>query len=343
MQDLASLLPEELEKALTEMGYPRFRAAQLFQWIHQKQAVSPDEMTNLPKNLREALTEILPVMRQETCQTSQKDGTKKYLFAMRDGEMIESVWMPYHHGNSVCISSQAGCGMGCKFCASAIGGFHRNLSAAEMTGQVYRILRDTGERVSNIVVMGTGEPMQNYDNLIRFIRLISHEEGYGLSVRSITVSTCGIVPRILQFAGEGLPVTLALSLHAVSDEERRRTMPVANKYGIRETLDACSAYFEKTGRRVTVEYALIRGENDSEKQAEKLSNLLRGREFHVNLIPVNPVTERNLAPGTRESQENFKKILEKNLINVTIRKGMGSDIDAACGQLRRKYAGSEKE
>ena len=343
LRNVTSLYPEELEKELMAEGYPKFRAKQLFQWIHARQTEEPSQMTNLPKNLRERLTPFFPVVREVTCQTSKKDGTRKYLFAMQDGEMIESVWMPYEHGNSVCISSQAGCGMGCTFCASAIGGFHRNLTAGEMAGQVYGILRDTGKRVDNIVVMGTGEPMQNYDQLIRFIRLISHEEGYGLSVRSITVSTCGIVPRIRQFAGEGLPVTLALSLHAVTDEERRRTMPVARTYGIEETLDACSCYFEQTGRRVTVEYALIRDENDTERHANALSALLRDRGFHVNLIPVNPVMERGMRPGTRNSQENFKKILEKNHINVTIRRGMGSDIDAACGQLRRKFAGSEKE
>ena len=254
--------------------------------------------------------------------------------------MIESVFMKYNYGNSICISSQAGCRMGCRFCASTIGGLVRNLTASEMLEQVYAAMRITGERISNIVVMGTGEPLDNYDNLIRFIKIISDEAGYNISQRNITVSSCGIVPRIYDLADENLTITFALSLHAPTDIERKELMPIASRYSLAETIDACKAYFDKTGRRITFEYSLVKGKNDSIEHAEKLAGLLHGINCHVNLIPINPVRERDFEQSDNDSVQKFKLALEKKSINGTIRKSMGSDIDAACGQLRRKYAES---
>ncbi len=336
--DIKSMFPDELKKYVKEMGMPEFRAKQIFKWLHEKRVLSADEMTNLPKDLREVVGKSLTKgLEEEKRQVSKKDGTVKFLFKLHDGQMIESVFMPYKHGNSICISSQAGCRMGCSFCASTIGGLVRNLTASEMLEQVYSAMRITGEKISNVVVMGTGEPLDNYDNLIRFIKLITDKEGFNLSMRNITVSSCGLVPQIYALADEGLTITFALSLHAPNDEKRRKLMPVANRYTIRETLDACKYYFNKTGRRVTLEYALVSGENDGEIQAEELAKLIKGYGFHVNLIPVNPINERNFQRSDKNSVEKFKSTLENYRINVTIRRGMGSDIDAACGQLRRKY------
>ena len=270
-------------------------------------------------------------------QTSRIDGTRKFLFGLSDRQVVESVWMQYHHGNSVCISSQVGCRMGCKFCASAIGGLVRNLTAAEMLGQVYAIQKLTGERVSNVVVMGTGEPFDNYENLLRFLHMLTDENGLHISQRNVTVSTCGIVPGIRSFAKEGLQVTLALSLHASDNEKRRELMPVAFQYELSEVMAACRYYFEKTGRRMTYEYSLVGGVNDSDEDAAKLGKLLKGQNCHVNLIPVNPVRERSYVQSDRTVVENFKNKLEKCGINVTIRREMGRDIDGACGQLRRRY------
>ncbi|MBP5153261.1 MAG: 23S rRNA (adenine(2503)-C(2))-methyltransferase RlmN, partial [Lachnospiraceae bacterium] len=269
-------------------------------------------------------------------QVSKIDGTRKYLFAMGDGSLVESVLMKYHHGNSVCISSQVGCRMGCRFCASTLDGLTRNLTASEMLGQIYSIVKLTGERVSNIVVMGTGEPMDNYDNLIRFIKLISHEKGLNISKRNITVSTCGIVPKMRQFADEALPVTLALSLHSVTDEKRKQLMPVANSYSIEELMSACEYYFEKTGRRITFEYSLVRDVNDTDFDAEGLIKLAGRVGAHVNLIPVNPIKEREYRETAGPRVLAFKNKLEKSGINVTIRREMGRDIDGACGQLRKR-------
>ena len=268
------------------------------------------------------------------------DGTEKYLFRLRDGNLIETVLMRYKHGNSVCISSQVGCRMGCRFCASTLGGLERNLTPSEMLEQIYRIEALTGERVSNVVVMGTGEPMDNYDNLVRFLRLISAPEGQGMSIRNITVSTCGIVENMRRFAEEGLPVTLALSLHAPNDEARKRLMPVANKYALADVLAACDYYFEKTGRRISYEYSLVAGENDTEEEADALGRLLRGKNCHVNLIPVNPIKEREYKQSSFKNVLNFRKRLEKYNINVTIRRELGADIGAACGQLRKSHLDS---
>ena len=336
--DIASMTLSELTEYIKTQGYPAFRAKQLFDWMHRKIVLNTDEMLNLPKDMRAALgKDILPVT-EETKLVSKKDGTIKYLLRMHDGQMIETVFMRYKHGNSVCISSQAGCRMGCRFCASTIGGLIRNLEPSEMLAQVYHAVRSTGERVSNIVVMGTGEPLDNYDNLIRFIDLITNEEGYNISERNITVSSCGIVPNIRRLADEQRNFTFALSLHATTDEERKALMPVAERFSIRETLEACSYYFEKTGRRLTFEYSLVSGVNDSEEHAKRLAALIRGLNAHVNLIPVNPVEERNYKASDASRVDKFKNTLEKYRINVTIRRGMGSDIDAACGQLRRKYS-----
>ena len=294
--------------------------------MHERLAAGFDEMTNISKSLREALEEEYDYTNLEIVeiQRSKLDGTCKYLFRLADGNMIESVLMRYHHGNSVCISSQAGCRMGCRFCASTIGGLVRNLEASEMLDQIYRI-----QRVSNVVVMGTGEPLDNYENLLRFIRILSGEHGLHISQRNITVSTCGIAPRIRQLADEDLAITLALSLHAATQEKREELMPIARKYGLSEVLEACAYYFERTGRRLTFEYSLVGGVNDHPEDARRLAALAKPIHSHINLIPVNPVTERNYVQPDKK--------VEKYGINVTIRREMGRDIDGACGQLRRRY------
>lgn len=337
--DIKSLTLEELRAELLKRGEKAFRADQLFQWMHEKLAEDISQMTNLPKAFREWLETEYEYVTLEIVevQRSKLDGTCKYLFRLRDGHVIESVLMRYHHGNSVCISSQVGCQMGCRFCASTIGGLKRNLRPSEMLEQVYRIQRESGERVSNVVVMGTGEPLDNYDNLVRFLRLLSHEKGLHVSQRSITVSTCGIVPNIYKLAEEDLAITLALSLHATTQEKRRELMPVANRYELSEVLDACAAYFRKTGRRLTLEYSLVSGVNDSRENASALAALAGPLHAHVNLIPVNPVTERDFVEPGEKIIDNFKKNLEKCGINATLRREMGRDIDGACGQLRRKY------
>ena len=335
--DLRGMYLPELEEFVISQGWQKFRARQIFEWLHKKHVRTAEEMKNLPMDIRKKLEECIIGVEEELRLTSKADGTIKFLFRLYDGQMIETVFMRYKHGNSICISSQAGCRMGCDFCASAIGGLVRNLTASEMLDQIYAAMYLTGERISNIVVMGTGEALDNYDNLIRFLNLITDENGYGISERSITVSSCGLVPAIRKFADEERTVTLALSLHAVTDEKRRRLMPIAKSYTIEETLDACRYYFEKTGRRITFEFCLVKGVNDSPEDAKALAKLIKDINSHVNLIPVNPVAERSYRPGQDKDIYNFKNLLEKNQINVTIRRSMGRDIDAACGQLRRKY------
>ena len=341
--DLKSLTLEELQNRITELGEKPFRAKQLYQWFHEKLAADYEEMSNLPKNFREKLEKEEHTVHLTLVQVQESsiDGTRKYLFGLPDGNVVESVWMKYHHGNSVCISSQVGCRMGCRFCASTLDGLERNLLPSEMLEQIYSIIRHTGERVSNIVVMGTGEPMDNYENLIRFLHLITDEKGQNISQRNITVSTCGIVPRMKQLAEEQLQITLALSLHATTDEKRRKLMPIANKYSLKEVLEACGYYFEKTGRRLTFEYSLVAGVNDSEEDAQELIALVKNLNCHVNLIPVNPIKERDYKQSDKKAIQAFKNKLEKNKINVTIRREMGRDIDGACGQLRRRHM--EKE
>ena len=344
MTDIKSMTLEELRQALTGLGEKPFRAKQLYEWIHRKLAVSYDEMTNLSKHLREKLEKEYPltVLEAVDVQVSKQDGTCKYLFRLEDGNVIESVLMRYHHGNSVCISSQVGCRMGCKFCASTIGGLTRNLRSSEMLDQIYRIQRLSQERVSNVVVMGTGEPLDNYENLLRFIELLTGEDGLHISQRNLTVSTCGLVPKIRQLADEKLQITLALSLHAPNDEKRKELRPIAYKYTMDEVLDACRYYFQKTGRRITFEYSLVRGVNDFEEDACQLARQIQDINCHVNLIPVNPVKERSFRQSTRQAVENFKIKLEKCGINVTIRREMGSDIDGACGQLRKRFIDEQK-
>ena len=338
-RDIKSLTREELREALLARGEKAFRADQVYSWMHERLASGFCEMTNLSKALREALEAEYDYTNLEIVevQRSRLDGTCKYLFRLADGNVIESVLMRYHHGNSVCISSQAGCRMGCRFCASTIGGLVRNLKASEMLDQIYRIQKDTGERVSNVVVMGTGEPLDNYENLLRFIRILSEEHGLHISQRNITVSTCGIAPRIRELADEDLSITLALSLHAATQEKREELMPIARKYQLPEVLEACAYYFKKTGRRLTFEYSLVGGVNDHPEDARRLAELARPVHSHVNLIPVNPVTERSFVQPDKKVIGNFKKELEKYGINVTIRREMGRDIDGACGQLRRRY------
>lgn len=336
--DLKSMSIDELKDWVQDVGQPAFRAKQIYQWFHVKLAGSTEEMTNLPKSLRELMDEqkiygVNVVTRLE----SKEDGTNKFLFRLHDGNVIESVLMRYKHGNSVCISSQVGCRMGCRFCASTIGGLVRNLTASEMLSQIYEIQKISGERVSNVVVMGTGEPLDNFDNLVRFIKMLTDENGLNISQRNITVSSCGLVPEIKRLAELDLAITFALSLHAPNDADRRELMPIANRYSIEEVLDACRYYFDKTGRRITFEYSLVKGQNDSPEKARELAALIKGMNCHVNLIPVNPIKERSYERADNTSIENFKKVLESRQITVTVRRSMGRDIDAACGQLRRKY------
>ena len=335
--DIKSLTLPELTKYIEDKGYPKFRAKQIYEWCHVKLARDTGEMTNLPKNIRQDIAEDFVTIKASDKLESKIDGTKKYVFCLDDGNVIESVFMPYKHGNSVCISSQAGCRMGCAFCASTLLGLSRNLKASEMLDQVYYIERDTGERVSNVVVMGTGEPLDNYDNLCKFIRIISDKNGLNISQRNITVSSCGLVPEIRRLAGEHFSITFALSLHAAVDEKRKELMPIAKKYIIAEVLDACRYYFEQTGRRITFEYSLVSGENDSKEDAVNLIKLLKDFPCHVNLIPVNQIKERNFKRSDRNSVARFQELLEKNGINATVRRSMGKDIDAACGQLRKAY------
>lgn len=343
--DIKSLYRDELREVLTEMGEKNFRADQIYDWMHVKFADGFDEMTNISGAFREECKKrfFLASLKTVKVQKSKKDGTKKYLFALDDGNVVESVLMPYKHGNSVCISSQVGCRMGCRFCASTLDGLTRNLRASEMLEQVYAVMRETGERVSNVVVMGTGEPLDNYDNLVKFIRMLTDEHGYNISQRNITVSTCGLVEKIHKLAQEKLQITLAISLHAPNDEVRKTLMPVANKYSIAEIMDACKEYYEITGRRISFEYSLVKDVNDSKEYAEELGNLLWRKNCHVNLIPVNPIEERNYRDSDTSFIKNFKLTLERFGINVTIRREMGRDIDAACGQLRKRYMDKMEE
>ncbi len=342
--DIKSLNKEELKKEFELLGLPKFRANQVYEWMHVKLAGNFEEMTNLSKDLRKTLSDkySYTTLEVERVQTSKLDGTKKFLFALPDGNLVESVYMHYKHGISICISSQVGCRMGCKFCASTLDGLERNLLPSEMLEQIYEIMRITGERVSNVVVMGTGEPMDNYDNVVKFYKMLTDSEGLNISGRNVTVSTCGIVPNMRRLAEENLSLTLALSLHAVTDEKRRELMPIANSYSIAELMEACKYYFEKTGRRITFEYSMVAGVNDSAEDARKLSRLAGGVKAHVNLIPVNPIKERSFIRSGERAILEFKNKLEKNGINVTIRREMGQDIDGACGQLRRRILSADK-
>lgn len=340
--DLLSADLEQVEQFVTQtLGQPRFRARQIYEWMMR--GVPFAEMSNLPLSLRQALEQraVLHIPRIVRKQVSAADGTVKYLFSLYDGENVESVFMRYHHGNTLCVSTQAGCNMGCTFCASAIGGKVRNLLPAEMLGQVIAAQRDTQERVGGIVLMGIGEPLDNYDNVIRFLRLVSHADGLNIGLRHISLSTCGLVPGIEKLAQEGLPVTLSVSLHAPTDEQRSAIMPVNRKWNLQALMQATVHYFEKTGRRVSFEYTLIRGQNDTPESARALVQLFRtqvGRAMplHVNLIPLNPVAERGGRPSGEDSIRAFCTYLEKNGITATVRRRLGADIDASCGQLRNR-------
>lgn len=337
MTDIKSLDFEEIQSYVVEVGQKAFRGKQLYQWMHERLACSFEEMTNLPKEFRETLMKQTAICGAKVAERQiSVDGTGKFLMELSDGNHVESVLMKYHHGNSVCISTQVGCRMGCRFCASTVGGLVRNLETSEMLDQIYEIQRITGERVSNVILMGIGEPLDNYDNVVKFIRMISDEHGLNISQRNLTISTCGLVEQMKRLAGENMTITLAVSLHAPNDALRREMMPVADKYSIDEIIGACRYYIERTGRRITFEYSMVEGKNDSMQEAEELCRLLRGLNCHVNLIPLNPVQGRMGQRSKRKNIEEFKAVLERNHINATVRREMGRDIDAACGQLRNK-------
>lgn len=343
--DLKSMSLEELQLFLSDMKEPKFRGKQVFEWTHKKQVSSFDEMTNLSKSLREKLQQnaVLGGVEMVRRLVSQVDGTRKYLFALENDSVIESVLMKYEHGNTVCISTQAGCRMGCKFCASTLDGVERNLTAGEMLSQVYEIQKDCGERISGVVLMGSGEPLDNYDNVVKFIHLINHPDGQNMGQRHITLSTCGLIEKMYQLEEEHLQITLAVSLHAPNDEIRKSIMPVARANSMDRLLVACRDYAEKTKRRITFEYAMMRGVNDSDECALELAKKLRDMLCHVNLIPVNDVKERDYTKSSNDRVKRFAALLQENGVETTIRRKLGSDIDAACGQLRRSHLKEKRE
>lgn len=342
--DILGLLPDELSDFLVSIGEPKYRGAQLYGWLMKGREIG--EMTNLPVSLREKLAEYaeMRLPKVERKLVSKLDGTVKYLFRLIDGECVESVLMRYEHGISICISSEVGCPMGCVFCASTIGGKVRNLTASEMLGQIVAASRDIGERISNVVMMGIGEPLDNYDNTVRFLRLVNEEKGLGIGYRHISLSTCGVVPMIDRLREENIPITLSVSLHAAEDEARSAIMPINRRYPLGELMPACRRYFDGSGRRISFEYTLIRGKNDSEKNADTLVQLLRkyfsdkGKllPLHVNLIPVNEVKERDFSRSDKAAVDNFARFLNSKGVNATVRRRLGSDINASCGQLRRE-------
>lgn len=331
--DLLSLDMAELEAFITACGEAKFRSKQVWSWVSRGKDIS--EMTNLSKDLREKLMEKAYVTQVKTLvHQKSTDGTEKFLFSFPDGQSSECVLMRYHHGNSACISTQIGCRMGCAFCASTRSGLVRNLTPGEMLGEILAIMRESGERVSSIVLMGTGEPLDNMENVLKFIRLVTSPDGVNIGARHISLSTCGLCPCIDALAKEKLQITLSVSLHAPTNEKRSKIMPVNKAYPIKELMEACKRYFDVTGRRISFEYAMIRGTNDTEEDAKALAALMKGMHAHVNLIPLNYVKESAFVPSTRRSVDRFCEILAENGINVTVRRRLGSDIDAACGQLR---------
>ncbi len=342
MTDLKSMTLEEITAVLREMGEPAFRGKQIFTWMH-KGVTSFDEMTNLSKPLREKLKEnftlTYPLIARK--QVSRLDGTVKYLWELQDGNCIETVLMQYHHGNTVCISSQVGCRMGCAFCASTIAGKVRDLTPSEMLDQVIFTQKDSGLEISNIVLMGIGEPMDNLDTVLRFLQLVNHPDGLNIGMRHISLSTCGVIPGIDRLAELGLQLTLSVSLHAPDRETRSRIMPVNRAYDVEALFEACHRYFQKTGRRISFEYALIDGVNDYDWQADLIAKKIRGMPGHVNLIPLNDVVESPLKPSKRVAA--FQKRLESHGITATVRRSLGGDIDASCGQLRRKEMEARKK
>jgi len=343
--DLKSFTLKEIQDIIVYFCYEEFRGTQIFNWIHKKNVNNFNEMTNIPKDMREELKNYFKLANLNIVKkiVSKIDGTTKYLFQIEDDNIIiESVLMHHSYGNSVCISTQAGCRMGCSFCASTIDGLERNLTTGEMLSQIYEIQKDIGKRISNVVMMGSGEPLDNFDNCIKFLNIINSEQGYNLGQRHITLSTCGIVDKIYKLAEQMLQITLAISLHAPNNEIRKRLMPIANRYDIDSVIDAAKFYAEKTKRRVTFEYALIKDINDSESCSRQLAKKLRGSLFHINLIPINDVKERNYIRTSESDIKNFASILESYNIEVTIRKEMGSDVNAACGQLRKGYRNNNR-
>ncbi len=340
-KDIKSLSYAELNSEIITLGLPRFRSKQIFEWLHKYGVSSFDEMTNISKDLRKKLADIYFI---SDCEIEQKyvskiDETVKYLFKLYDGEYVESVIMKYKYGYTICVSSQVGCKMGCTFCASTLAGFKRNLEAGEIESQLHSAQKDLNIRISNIVLMGIGEPLDNYENVIKFLHNVNNENGLNISMRNITLSTCGIVPKIYDLMNEELPITLTISLHAPNDIIRSRTMPVNNKWGIDEVLEACREYINRTNRRVSFEYTLIHSVNDTYECAKELSERLHGMLCHVNLIPVNDVAERGNVKSSEENIYRFADVLKNNGINATIRRTLGSDINASCGQLRRKRNG----
>ena len=338
MNHLKSMTAAEIGGVLKELGQPAFRGKQVFSWLH-KGVRSYEEMTNLPKSLRDALAERYPIYTPKILrkQESQKDGTVKYLWQLEDGNCVETVLMRYHYGNSVCISTEVGCKMGCAFCASTLGGFVRQLQPHEMLDQVLFTQLDSGQPLSHIVLMGIGEPLDNYDNVMRFLELVNDPEGMNISMRHISLSTCGLVPMIDQLAEKKLQLTLSVSLHAPTDGVRDTIMPVNKAYPTEALLDACRRYYQKTGRRISFEYAMIHGVNDTPEAARTLLKRLKGMSAHVNMIPLNHVEESPLKPSTKQAVAQFQKILEDGGVPATVRRSLGGDIDASCGQLRRKY------
>ena len=336
--NIKSMTMQEIAQVLKELGQPAFRAKQVYTWLH-KGVRSYDEMTNLPKVLRDQLAEKYPICAPQVVrkQESQKDGTIKYLWKLSDGNCVETVLMRYHYGNTVCISTEVGCLMGCAFCASTLGGLVRRLEPFEMLDQVLFTQVDSGQPVSHIVLMGIGEPLDNFDNVMRFLELVNSADGMNISMRHISLSTCGLVPGIDKLAEKKLQLTLSVSLHAPTDEIRNTIMPVNKAYPTEELLQACRRYYEKTGRRISFEYAMINGVNDTPEAAKTLLKRLKGLPAHMNLIPLNHVEESPLKPSTRQAVQRFQEILEAGGVTATVRRTLGSDIDASCGQLRRKY------
>ena len=344
MKNILDFTLEELKEWMKENGESAFRAKQIFDWIYKKEVFNFEEMKNISKALIGKLSENFYIGIPEVIDylSSNEDGTRKILLGLGDGNIIECVIMRYKYGNSICVSTQIGCRMGCKFCASTLEGMVRNLTAGEILSEVLIGQKLLGERISNIVLMGSGEPLDNYDNVVKFLDLVSAEYGLNIGQRHITLSTCGIVPKIYELADKELSVTLALSLHAFSDEKRKEIMPIANKYTIDEILKACQYYIDKTKRRVTFEYALVKDVNDSREEAKSLGKLLKGMLCHVNLIPVNEIKENSFKRSSKKTIEDFSEILKSYGIEVTTRREMGSDINAACGQLRRSYIDTQK-
>ena len=343
-QDLKSMTLAEMQAAFRELGEPAFRAKQVFVWLHRG-AASFDEMTNLSKPLRQRLDGLYDITAPEIVRKlqSQKDGTIKYLWKLRDGNCVESVLMQYHHGNSICISSEVGCPMGCKFCASTLGGLVRRLEPSELLDQVIFAQKDSGMEISNIVLMGIGEPLDNFDNVMRFLELINSPDGLNIGMRHISLSTCGLVDKIRLLAQKKLQLTLSVSLHSPDDESRSKIMPVNRRWNVEQLLAACKEYYEITGRRVSFEYTMIDGVSDSPEQAELLAKKLQGMAAHVNMIPLNSVEESVLRCSSRQAIAKFQEILERHGVTATVRRTLGSDINASCGQLRRKYEKNGEE